>query len=58
MKSLLKFCIYGFAVVVWTATVVSCHTGNEIIPGAEWKDTDSNVINAHGADILYHNSTY
>jgi len=54
----IKYSIYGLAVVVWTATVVSCHTGNEIIPGAVWKDTDGNVINAHGAGILFHNDTY
>lgn len=29
-----------------------------IQPGAEWRDTDSNIINAHGGGILYHDSVY
>lgn len=27
-------------------------------PGAVWKDTDGNVINAHGGGVLYRNKTY
>src|SRR5919202_58644 len=29
-----------------------------IIKGEIFKDTDGNVINAHGAGVLYHNNTY
>ena len=29
-----------------------------IAPGAEWLDTQGNVINAHGGGILYHDGTY
>lgn len=29
-----------------------------IVSGAEWHDTDGNVINAHGGGILYHEGTY
>jgi len=47
-----------FAIIVCTITLISCNTGNEIIPGVVWYDTDGNVINAHGAGILYHNDTY
>ncbi len=30
----------------------------EIVQGAVWKDTDGNMINAHGGGILYHDSVY
>ncbi len=30
----------------------------DIIPGAVWKDTDGNIINAHGGGILYHEGIY
>ena len=30
----------------------------EILPGQEWKDTDGNVINAHGGGILYKQGFY
>jgi len=43
-------------VLAWMAA--SCNSGNEIISGAVWKDTDDQVINAHGAGILYHNGIY
>jgi hypothetical protein len=29
-----------------------------VITGEKWKDTDGNIINAHGAGILYFNKTY
>ncbi|HHV99650.1 MAG TPA: family 43 glycosylhydrolase [Clostridiaceae bacterium] len=31
---------------------------NSIRPGKPWKDTDGNLIQAHGGSILYHNGTY
>lgn len=34
------------------------HTNEWILPGAIWKDTRGNPINAHGGGILYHNGTY
>lgn len=33
-------------------------SNNLIIPGAEWVDTDGNMINAHGGGMLYHEGTY
>lgn len=32
--------------------------GEFIVPGGIWKDTDGNVINAHGGGILYHKGVY
>lgn len=31
---------------------------NNFVSGEIWKDTDGNIINAHGAGILYHDGTY
>lgn len=31
---------------------------NHFIPGEIWKDTDGNIINAHGGGILFHNGGY
>ena len=28
------------------------------MPGKEWKDTDGNVINAHGGGIIFHKGKY
>ncbi|MDD5695019.1 MAG: glycoside hydrolase family 43 protein [Bacteroidales bacterium] len=41
--------------------IYSCsrtHIPSEIQPGTIWKDTDGNVINAHGGGILYHEGMY
>lgn len=32
--------------------------GKVITPGTVWRDTDSNIINAHGGGILQHDSTF
>lgn len=34
------------------------HSELTFFPGAEWKDTAENNINAHGGGILYYNGTY
>ena len=39
-------------------SVFSQKTKHQLIPGEKWKDTKGNLINAHGACILYHNGTY
>ncbi len=49
------------AIGLWTS--VGCrHQAavgqHEIVPGAVWKDTDGNAINAHGGGVLYHEGTY
>lgn len=33
-------------------------TGADIIPGAIWKDTEGNVINAHGGGIIFYEGLY
>lgn len=33
-------------------------TEKKIIPGAIWRDTEGNIINAHGGGILFHDDTY
>lgn len=35
-----------------------CSTGVGIASGEVWKDTDGNMINAHGGGVLYHQGTY
>ena len=53
--------LYVFLIVVSTVGIVEAQsekTNSRIIPGAVWKDTDGNPINAHGGGILYHNGTY
>ena len=31
---------------------------NSFRPGSPWKDTDCNLIQAHGGSVLYHEGTY
>ena len=33
-------------------------TPQPVISGAEWYDTDGNVINAHGGGLLFHEGRY
>ena len=30
----------------------------EFVPGAEWRDTDGQPINAHGGGVLFHEGVY
>lgn len=43
---LLMVCVTGFA------------QQQQIVPGAIWRDTEGNPVNAHGGGILYYNNTY
>lgn len=55
-----------FLTTIFCLLLVSCgqkkaeQKGEEkfIVPGEKWLDTDGNMINAHGAGILYHEGTY
>lgn len=59
-----------FLVILWFCMACACiqsrsstnadstNRTETIVPGAEWKDTDGNLINAHGGGILYHDGTY
>lgn len=42
--------------------LIVCVTGfaqqQQIIPGAVWRDTEGNPVNAHGGGILFYNNTY
>jgi len=41
------------------APITNCTVdAGEFLPGAVWRDTDGNPINAHGGGILIHNGTY
>lgn len=59
MNQLKKVLILGILLLAIEAcTQKKVETDNVFIPGAEWKDTDGNHINAHGGGILYHEGIY
>lgn len=46
--------------LIQVAFLIGCQaTGHKGVPqGAPWRDTDGNIINAHGGGVLYHEGTY
>ena len=50
----------GYLLFIAILCTVSCtnNHGKEIIQKAVWRDTDGNVINAHGGGMLYYNNMY
>ncbi|MGI8637161.1 MAG: glycoside hydrolase family 43 protein [Segetibacter sp.] len=47
-----------FAVFLFIIAVVAQKIQPPVITGDKWLDIDGNLINAHGAGVLYHNKTY
>ena len=60
MKRISFFLPLTFVLVLLPATLLAQeHTSKYLIhPGEIWKDTDGNIINAHGAGFLYEHGTY
>ncbi len=57
----MKYKVLGLLLlnILLSAVIVYAQTGNlPVITGEIYKDTAVNVINAHGAGMLYHDSTY
>lgn len=57
----MKYKVLGLLLlnILLSAVIVYAQTGNlPVITGEICKDTAGNVINAHGAGVLYHDSTY
>lgn len=57
----MKFLILGMIVsnlLFFKVTVQPQTIQPPVITGEEWKDTDGNLINAHGAGVLYYDKTY
>jgi hypothetical protein len=53
----------GFLLSPWSGTVLGQSAlpkppAKSIIPGEVWRDTDGQVINAHGGGVLFHQGTY
>ena len=53
-NTLFCFCIVFIVMSCVSKPVVK----QEIISGEIWRDTDGNIINAHGGGMLYHEGTY
>lgn len=54
----IKLILFLTACLCLAGTAPLCAQNTAFHPGAEWKDTDGNPINAHGGGILYHDGTY
>jgi beta-xylosidase len=57
----MKYVIFGILAFSFILLKVNLHAQTiqpPVITGDKWKDTDGDVINAHGAGILYYNKTY
>ncbi|BES61735.1 glycoside hydrolase family 43 protein [Dysgonomonas capnocytophagoides] len=63
MKKILLFSLVIIGIIAGCKQKPSNSSSNSgeshlIVSGAEWFDTEGNMINAHGSGILYHEGTY
>lgn len=55
---IIKFILLGVVCISLLPVSVHAQKYTEFIPGEVWKDTDGNVINAHGGGIIFHKGKY